>query len=674
VTADSSHRAGRVAIATDPSRRPMGRVPAAMAPVARLMVDVPSAHLDRPFDYLIPADLDQAVETGSRVRVRFAGRLVDGYVLERVEASDHAGPLAFVERAVGSQPVLTDETTRLFRAVADRWGGSFVDVVRLGVPARHARAEAAAPPVSPPPESAPPESAPPALSPGWKRYRAAAGFLAAVRQGRPARAVWCAASGEAWPARLAEAAAAARAAGRGALVVVPDARDLSRLDRAVEAVLGVGRHVVLTAELGPAERYRRWLSVRRAAVRVVIGTRAAAFAPVADLGMLALWDDGDDLYAEPRAPYPHSRDVLVLRSAQTGAALLLGGFARTAEAQQLLESGWAHEITAPRGVLRSESPRIEGVGDDAEQARDPAAQSARLPSLALRTARAALAAGRPVLVQVPRRGYAPSLACARDRLAARCPVCSGPLAASSVHALPACRWCGRPAGDWTCQRCGDRRLRAVVIGSARTAEELGRAFPGVTLHTSGGSTVLADVPSGPSLVVATPGAEPVVSDGYGAALLLDGWALLSRADLRAGEETLRRWLNAVALVRPDGRVVVGADAGVPAVQNLIRWDAAGFATRELADRQELRFPPAVRMASLTGPASAIDELLALAQLPQPFELIGPVPSGDQQRMLIRVPRTVGADLASALKAAAAVRSARKAEYPVRVQLDPRELF
>ncbi len=119
-----------------------GREPAAERPVARLMVDVPLPHLDRPFDYLVPEQLSDAVQAGSRVRVRFAGRLVDGFVLERRDSSEHDGRLAFLERAVGVEPVLTADTTRLFRAVADRYGGSFVDVVRLGAPARHAGAEA----------------------------------------------------------------------------------------------------------------------------------------------------------------------------------------------------------------------------------------------------------------------------------------------------------------------------------------------------------------------------------------------------------------------------------------------------------------------------------------------------------------------------------------------------
>jgi len=635
--------------------------------VARLMVDVPLAHLDRPFDYLVPEQLDQAVVAGSRVRVRFAGRLVDGFVLDRLDTSEHDGRLAFLERAVGTEPVLTAETTALFRGVADRYGGSFVDVVRLGVPARHAGAESSTAAQLPPPD-------PPAAK-SWERYRAGGSFLTAIGTGRPARAVWSAVPGEDWAQRLAEAIRAALAAGRGAIAVLPDLRDLARLDAALQQQLGAGQHVALSADLGPAERYRRWLAVRRGAIRAVIGTRVAAYAPVADLGLLAIWDDGDDLYAEPRAPYPHARDVLVLRSSLTGAALLLGGYARTAEAALLVESRWAHEIGADRDAIRAAAPRMVATGDDFEQERDSASRAARLPSLAFRAAREALASGRAVLVQVPRRGYVPSLACARDRTPARCSNCGGPLAASSGHAIATCRWCGRPAGDWACPVCGERRMRAVVVGSGRTAEELGRAFPGVPIRTSSGETVLAEVPPGAAVVVATPGAEPTIQGGYGAALLLDGWALLGRADLRAGEEALRRWLNAAALVAADGRVVVAADAGVPVVQALIRWDARGNAVRELADRQELGFPPTVRIASLSGPAAAIAETLAAAELPQPHEVIGPVPVGDDaQRTLIRVPRGHGAELAAALKVAAASRSARKAADPVKIMLDPLELF
>jgi primosomal protein N' (replication factor Y) len=645
------------------------------------MVDSPLSHLDRPFDYAVPQDLDAAVRPGTRVRVRFAGRLVDAWVLDRIEISEHHGQLSVIERVVGGEPVLTAQTSRLFRAVADRWAGTFADVVRLGVPSRHAQAEAV-----PGPEATGEVTAPDPA--GWARYRAGGAFLGAVGEGRAARAVWNAMPGPEWPDRLAELVQACLAGGRGAIVVAPDARDAARVDAALAAALPSGSHVWLSAELGPRRRYRHWLTVRRGQVKAVLGPRSAVYAPVDELGLIVVWDDGDDLLAEPRAPYPHARDVAVLRSSQQGCSLLVGGLARTAESALLVESGWAHEIVGPRSLVRLSAARIRAAGDDLEAGRDPAARSARLPALAFATARRALADDLPVLIQVPRRGYQSALSCARDRTPARCPTCQGPLAATAAATLPTCRWCGRTAG-WTCPVCGSSRLRAAVTGADRTAEEIGRAFPSVPIRTSSADSVLASVPTGRSIVVATPGAEPVAAAGYGAALLLDGWAMLARADLRAAEETLRRWFNAAALVRASGTVVVGAETELPAVQALIRWDPAGFAIRELADRRQLGFPPVSRMASLTGIMADVAGLLALARLPDGCEELGSVPvpppgraeaqtagrdAREQVRTLLRVPRRDGVALAEALHSATAIRSARKLGGPVRVQLDPLELF
>ncbi len=683
--------------ATRPARRGAGRDPgpvAAVLPVAQVAVDIPLAHLDRPFDYLIPERLSDQAVPGCRVRVRFAGQLVDGYLLDRAGESGHQGRLARLERVVSPEPVLSPGIMALAREVADRYAGTLADVLRLAIPPRHARTESAAslpvpggtvPGGTVPGGTVPggtghggtvPEAGGPGPGP-WGRYPDGPAFLDALASRRGPRAVWSALPGPHWPEEIARAVATAAATGRGALVVVPDARDLSLLDAALAAQLGPGRHVTLSADLGPAERYRRWLSVRRGAQRVVAGTRAAMFSPVSDLGLVVLWDDGDDLHAEPRAPYPHAREVLALRAHRTGAAVLIGGFARTAESTRLVASGWARPIVAGRQVLRGHAPAVRAAGGDAELARDEAAQTARLPSLVLRTAREALASG-PVLVQVPRRGYVAALGCARCRARARCAACGGPLALASVGGAPRCGWCGVADEQWRCSRCGHSAVRALVTGAGRTAEELGRAFPGVPLVTSGGAATIPGVPGSPALVVATPGAEPQAVGGYAAALLLDGWMLLGRPSLRAAEEALRRWMNAAALVRSGpagGRVVVVADSAIPAVQALVRWDPVTNSERELDERAELHFPPAVRIAALSGPQEAVHALLADTELPPAAELLGPVEEPpDNVRTLVRVPRSAGLALAGALHRAQAGRSARKAPGAVRVQLDPAELI
>jgi primosomal protein N' (replication factor Y) len=689
---------------------------------------VPFAHLDRPFDYLVPAAMAAEAVPGARVRVRFAGRLVDGFVLERLECSEHDGRLAALHKVISAEPVLAPQVARLARAVADRYAGTLADVLRLAVPPRHAATEKAAAaepdttgrtgPEEPSAGAAPPD-------PGeWPRYPAGPSWLAALAAGRSPRAVWWAPPGPAWPGMLATAARATLAAGRGVLVVVPDHRDVDRVAAAMSAALVCGDAVgggpvpggpvpggsaegglvvALRADLGPAERYRRFLAVLRGQARVVVGTRAAVFSPVAQLGLVAVWDDGDDLHAEPRAPYPHTRDVAALRSYLEDAALLVGGHAPSTDAEALVRSGWAYPLVLPRAQLRALAPLVRPVGSDWEAARDEAARTARIPSLAARTAREALAAGRPVLVQVPRRGYHPSLACASCRRPARCAHCQGPLARPGADRVPACRWCGRPGAGWVCRACEGTVLRASVTGDRRTAEELGRAFPGVALRTSGRDEVLATVPAGPALVVATPGAEPVADGGYGAVLLLDGWALLGRPDLRAGEEALRRWANAAALARPGqdgGRVVVVADEGLAPVQALVRWDPAGFAAREADDRAELGFPPATRIAAVEGCAPVLRAFLDAARLSPAAEILGPVPlsprprraaaatapsakaaerdagdddAGPRERVLIRVPRRQGADLAAALHAAHGVLAARRAAAGLRVHLDPSEI-
>jgi primosomal protein N' (replication factor Y) (superfamily II helicase) len=707
------------------------RQPAAELPVARVAVDISLAHLDRPFDYLVPAALAESAVPGSQVRVRFAGQLVSGFVLARLGDSDHPGKLGFLERVTAPEPVLTAEIAALARAVADRYGGTLADVLRLAIPPRHAGASKAAPSETAPGKAAPGKAAPGKAEPrkadsgvsmagdgtqalpaggagdgipagavgdmagSWERYETGPAFLAALAGGRSPRAVWSALPGPAWPDEIAQAVAAVAKSGRGAVIVVPDARDLALVDAALGRQLGSGRHVVLSASLGLAERYRRWLAVTRGEVAVVAGTRSAMFAPVADLGLVVLWDEGDDLHAEPRAPYPHAREVLALRAYLGRSGALIGGFGRTAEAALLVSSGWARPLAAARAEVRKHAPAVQPAGGEAELARDEAARSARLPSLALRIARAALAEG-PVLVQVPRRGYLAAVACERCHARARCS-CGGPAELPGPQAPLRCGWCGSAIGR-SCRQCGHQGLRAVVTGARRTAEELGRAFSPLPVLTSGGTDVLDRVGSEPAVVVATPGAEPVATGGYRAAILLDGWAMLGLASLRAAEEALRRWLNAAALVRSaadGGSVVIVADGSLPAVQALVRWDPATFAERELAEREELRFPPAARMASVAGPAAAVDALLMAARFPGDAEVLGPLPGGSGQpgkaaaagpagddagrgpdavRYLVRVPRSEGSELALALRAAQAVRTAAKEPGPVRVQLDPAALI
>ncbi|MDN3482046.1 primosomal protein N' [Arthrobacter sp. APC 3897] len=675
--------------------RSLGTQPAAPAlPVARVLLDSPLPHLDRPFDYLVPADLDADAVPGARVKVRFGGQELAGFITERTAEAGTSARLVPLGKVVSPQPVLAPQILRLAEALASRYSGTVHDVLRVAIPPRAARVDKeftvqARGTDNPDPDvPAGPEGSGP--NP-WARYQHGPRFLTHLAAGHSPRAVLASLGGfgpGAWPEEIAAAVHSTLLSGRGAVVVVPDAKDLARLGEALSGRIGADAFVRLTADDGATPRYRAFLKVLHGDVQVVIGTRSAAYAPVRNLGLAVLWDDADDLHAEQRAPYQHVRDVLLLRAAQENAALLLASHSRSTEAQRLVDSGWAASITAERSTVRSLAPRVVSTVDSFTMERDPLAARARIPHTAWKAAQDGLTRG-PVLVQVARSGFSPALSCEECREPARCRACAGPLGLASRNGIPACRWCGRPEPVWSCGNCGGTRLRGSAAGAGRTAEELGRAFPSVTVISSAGDHVRAEVSNAPALVVATPGAEPVAAGGYAAAILLDGNAMMSRESLRAGEETLRRWFSAAALVRPaaeKGLVVVTAD-DTTTVGHLLRWDPAGAAERELELRRELGLPPAVRYAELTGSREALTAFVPRLELPAETRVVGPAPledppgpapvhrdgqlggSGGRYRTLLFFSYAAAPSVTAALRAARAAVSAKRTGDPVYIRVD-----
>ncbi len=343
------------------SRRAKDVEPAAVDPVARVLVDLPLAHLDRTFDYQVPASMADAAQPGTRVKVRFAGQDVDGFLLARAAETDHAGQLRSLRRVVSSEPVLLPPIAELAEQLASRYAGTRAEVLRLAIPPRHATTEKKEPAPAPPP----PRYDPAGGRAAWACEGPAAAYLRHLEGGGAPRAVWTAGPATDWPQLLAHAAATTLAGGRGVVICVPDHRDVARVDAALTDLLGPGHHVVLTADSGPAARYRDFLAISRGRVRIALGTRSAAFAPVHDLGLAIVWDDGDDLYDEPRAPYPTTREVLRLRGGIEDAGLLIAGHACTVAAATLLAEGEAHLLAPDRARVRERvTARVAGASSN----------------------------------------------------------------------------------------------------------------------------------------------------------------------------------------------------------------------------------------------------------------------------------------------------------------------
>jgi primosomal protein N' (replication factor Y) len=232
-------------------------------------------------------------------------------------------------------------------------------------------------------------------------------------------------------------------------------------------------------------------------------------------------------------------------------------------------------------------------------------------------------------------------------------------------------------------------LRASVVGAARTAHELGVAFPGIPVVASSGDQRVHDVPASPVLVVATPGAEPVADGGYATTVALDGDLVLARPGLSAGEQAVSRWTHLAALTRAapaGGLLVLVADPGAPEVQAVVADSPERYAERALGDRDQARMPPSVSAAVLTGdedPVRAaaawargegtldLDLHLRVGVEAGDLEVLGPAPlpgTSEQVRLLLLGSH---ADVASAVRELARRRAGAGGRLTVRV--DPTDL-
>ncbi len=612
------------------------------ASIARVLIDSPLPQLDRLFDYNVPVGLVEEAVPGVRVKVPFraAGRIAEGFLVELVDHVDYVGALSDIESVVSPVPVMTGEVFELARKVADRAAGSASDVLRLAIPRRQVRVEKAWLAASPP---AFPEFDRSSVA-DYDTAEVDAVLSAAGRAAMDAVPRLVDIGGD-WVGHWATtmAAVATRALSTGTVIlVVPDYRDHVQLEKALHAVLPAERIVRIDARQSNPDRYRAHLACLGNEPKVIVGNRSAVYAPSATPSLIMVWDDGDPLLAEPLSPYVHCRDAALVRQEQQNCALIILNHARTAEVERLVQLGWLSELLPVKRYVPKVIPTAQQTADD------PLAARARIPSSAWREARAGLERG-PVLIQVARPGYAPRLVCASCEQVARCVHCMGPLGLKSARSSPSCSWCGAIAAHWRCAHCAATSFRLQGQGATRTAEDLGRAFPGVPVIIADGERPILEVGNKPALVIATRGAEPVAAGGYQTVVLLDGERMLARESLRVGEDCLRWWSNAIALAAVGAPTVLvgvgGALAGA-----LATWQITDFSRSELADRRQLRFPPAVRVASVTGDSASVDRAIAAMSELEGVDVLGPVSAeSGALRAIVRFDYARGSDVAGILR-------------------------
>jgi primosomal protein N' (replication factor Y) len=518
--------------------------------VVRVLPDVPA--ISKRFDYLVPEALRAQVRVGDQVRIELHGRRVGGWIVE-VGVDPPPGvvlrPLA-ARRGLGPPPELLD----LAEWAAWRWVGRPASLLKT---ASSERVVAALPA---------PATARPDLGEAPELIARAFAERRSVLRLPPAT-------------NLVHVALAAAAHGH-ALVLCPTAALAATVaTRLRRAGVPVARHPHDWA-LG-------------ASGATVVGTRAAAWAPVGGLAAVVVLDEHDEAHQQEQAPTWHARDVAIERAQRAGVPCVL-----TSPCPSLEALAWGTLVPADRNRDRAGWPPVEVVDRRDEDARRAGLFSEPLVRLLRSPGR--------VLCVLNRTGRARLLACAACGELARCATCDAAVqqAADDLH----CGRCGtvRPP---ICLHCGASRLKNVRAGVSRVREEL-EALVGEPVAELTASTA-ADA----ALTRVVVGTEAVLQriDRADAVAFLDLDQELFAPRFRAAEQALALLARAARAVAASGPRTGGRAAGHLLLQTrtpdhevvraVVRADVSGVAAVERAQRELLRLPPFAAVAEVSGVAA-----------------------------------------------------------------------
>jgi primosomal protein N' (replication factor Y) len=444
----------------------------------------------------------------------------------------------------------------------------------------------------------------------------------------------------------------------GVLVVLPEIREVQAL--ANELTQRDLEFTVLDASLPRTDRYSNFLQVATGAAQIVIGTRSAIFAPVANLQTIIVFREGSESHYERRTPGWNVRDVAIIRSQLASVDLTFAGYAPSSELSLLIES----EVIA----LKGKRAKVDATAY-------PQFQGELLPDRIFTPIRSALARG-SVLFLVPRKGYSQAISCAACRNIALCE-CGGRIYFGGPEKGFICSLCNITTPDWSCKWCKKSSANLLGRGNLRHAHEIGRAFPGFPVVSTDATNVVHEIENQHSIVLATAGMAPLVKGGYQAVVILEGDNLFSQLDLRAQERAREAIMQSASLLSSNGKVLVVIDSAHPIVAALSRWNLSPLLARELREREQTQLPPLVHAVILeiahsdtSTFVSGINASIKDGRVPNSTRILGPTRLDDQSsRVILTVSRDDGQELIDFLVTYRKKRGISKKSIP-HMRIDP----
>ena len=408
------------------------------------------------------------------------------------------------------------------------------------------------------------------------------------------------------------------AAGRGALVLVPEIALTPQLLGRFRARFGDAA-ALLHSEMAETDRHAMWSRLRRGELRVAIGARSALFAPILDLGLVVVDEEHDGSFKQEEGVRYHARDMALLRAHRARALAILGSATPSCEAVALVERGRLEQLVLPMRARSAASlPEVEIV----DLRRNGAGPSGHrlLTGPLHRALERTLERGEQAIIFLNRRGFAPSVVCTSCGEVACCKACSVALTYHQKRGGKLfCHYCEFVAPlPERCEACLVGELSLEGLGTEKLEDAIASSFPTARVgrldrDVAGGARsekVLErlrrhdlDVLVGTQMVTKGHDLPDVTLVG-----VVNADAALSMPDFRASERGFQLLVQVAGRAgrheRP-GRVLVQTrDPSHPAVRFAAAHDVSGFLAQELRDRRELGYPPYSRLALLRVEAAA----------------------------------------------------------------------
>ena len=407
--------------------------------------------------------------------------------------------------------------------------------------------------------------------------------------------------------------------GKGAIVLVPEIALTPQTVERFKARFSSGKLqtlvAVLHSHLSAGERHDEWHKIRSGRARIVIGARSAIFAPVEPLGLIIVDEEHEQTYKQEEAPRYHARDVAVMRGQMENAVVVLGSATPSMESYANCKKGKFTLLNLPERVDDQKMPHVRVV--DMRQAmfkeKGPPLFSPQLKEAITQR----MERKEQTILFLNRRGYSTSLQCPKCGYVANCPNCSVSLTYHRIDQRLACHICGHnekvPA---VCPepKCKNPAIRFAGTGTQKVEEVLAKLFPKARVKRMDADTmkrkddyrhVLGDFRAGKIDILV--GTQMIAKGLHFPNVTLVGIiyadSALHQPDFRAGERTFQLLTQVAGRAgRGDveGEVFVQAFTPFhPAIQYARRHDFVGFYEQEIEFREQLKYPPASRVALLT---------------------------------------------------------------------------